>query len=112
MAYARFGENSDVYVYKHISGYIECCNCVLTGRYHTTKELKEIKSSYKELPHQDLISKLDFNNICFLKTDRQSITFKTIDDVLNHLYQHEKAGHKVEKYTIKRLKEENKKDKK
>jgi hypothetical protein len=28
MSYARFGwEDSDVYVYEHVGGYIECCGC-------------------------------------------------------------------------------------
>ncbi len=30
MSYARFGwDNSDVYIYEHVGGFIECCGCVL-----------------------------------------------------------------------------------
>lgn len=29
MSYARFGENSDVYVYAHYAGYVQCCGCLL-----------------------------------------------------------------------------------
>lgn len=30
MSYARFGwEGSDVYIYEHVSGFIECCGCSL-----------------------------------------------------------------------------------
>lgn len=27
MAYSRFGENSDVYIYHAVGGYISCCLC-------------------------------------------------------------------------------------
>lgn len=31
MSYARFGwDNSDVYVFEHVSGFIQCCGCHLT----------------------------------------------------------------------------------
>lgn len=30
MSYARFGwDNSDVYVFEHVAGYIQCCGCIL-----------------------------------------------------------------------------------
>ncbi len=29
MSYARWGGNSDVYVYAHYQGHVECCGCVL-----------------------------------------------------------------------------------
>jgi hypothetical protein len=31
MSYARFSSESDVYVYEHFAGFIECCGCRLTG---------------------------------------------------------------------------------
>lgn len=27
MSYCRFGRNSDVYMYEHVDGFIECCAC-------------------------------------------------------------------------------------
>lgn len=27
MSYARFSDDSDVYVYHHVAGFIECCGC-------------------------------------------------------------------------------------
>lgn len=30
MSYARFSATSDVYVYEHVGGFIECCGCGLT----------------------------------------------------------------------------------
>lgn len=31
MSYARWGEGSDVYVYAHVDGFVECCGCALEG---------------------------------------------------------------------------------
>lgn len=31
MSYARMSDDSDVYVYKHYAGFIECCGCRLTA---------------------------------------------------------------------------------
>ena len=33
MSYARWGEDSDVYMYHHVNGFIECCGCDLEGGY-------------------------------------------------------------------------------
>lgn len=30
MSYARFGANSDVYLYSHAGGFVDCCGCKLT----------------------------------------------------------------------------------
>lgn len=29
MSYARFGPDSDIYVYLHVDGYLHCCACLL-----------------------------------------------------------------------------------
>ena len=29
MSYVRFGKDSDVYVYHHYQGFLECCGCIL-----------------------------------------------------------------------------------
>lgn len=29
MSYARFSDNSDVYVFLHCNGWLECCGCLL-----------------------------------------------------------------------------------
>lgn len=41
MSYARFGPNSDVYVYSDVSGYIACCGCLLGDRedFHSIPEI-------------------------------------------------------------------------
>lgn len=33
MSYARFGPKSDVYVYAHWRGHVECCGCLLGGEW-------------------------------------------------------------------------------
>lgn len=30
MSYARMGGDSDVYIFEHAGGYIQCCGCILT----------------------------------------------------------------------------------
>lgn len=43
MSYARFGSDSDVYVFKHIDGFLTCCSCLLHKRidpqYYKTKDM-------------------------------------------------------------------------
>lgn len=34
MSYVRFAENSDVYVFDHVGGYLCCCACRLEGSYN------------------------------------------------------------------------------
>ena len=31
MSYCRMYEDSDVYIYRHINGYIKCCSCKFEG---------------------------------------------------------------------------------
>lgn len=33
MSYCRLDEDSDVYMYSHIGGFIECCVCKISNRY-------------------------------------------------------------------------------
>lgn len=33
MSYARFGATSDVYVYAHYAGFVECCGCKLSDEW-------------------------------------------------------------------------------
>lgn len=41
MSYARFGKNSDVYVYDDVNGYIACCGCILGDKwdFHSVPEI-------------------------------------------------------------------------
>ena len=39
MSYARFGEASNVYVYAHVGGFIECCACSISDEWsHHSRE--------------------------------------------------------------------------
>lgn len=41
MSYARFGATSDVYVYAHVGGFVECCGCKLgdNWEHHSAAEI-------------------------------------------------------------------------
>lgn len=42
MSYARFGaDDSDVYVYEHVSGWLECCGCRLIGDCFRTDDVRD-----------------------------------------------------------------------
>jgi len=38
MAFARFGDDSNVYVYYHVGGFFDCCGCWMPGSQFKTKE--------------------------------------------------------------------------
>lgn len=73
MSYCRFNDNSDVYMYHHCAGVIECCSCILT----------------EKETHYHSILKQDFSY-------HTNETFKTREEALIHLLQHKLAGHDVE----------------
>lgn len=54
MSYARWGEESDVYIFEHVAGYIQCCGCQMTKT--SDKELfgfANLKTARKALEHLD-----------------------------------------------------------
>lgn len=54
MSYARFGENSDVYVYSHVGGFIECCGCILGDKwdFHSVAEIVTHLHEHVEAGHK------------------------------------------------------------
>jgi hypothetical protein len=58
MSYARFGPNSDVYVYADVGGYLNCCGCILSNNrtapsaFDTTAEMLEHLEQHKAAGHQ------------------------------------------------------------
>lgn len=66
MSFERFS-SSDVYIYEHVSGYIECCGCWLDGGLGI--DIEEDASWFVQL--------------------------KTPREALAHLDRHEKAGHDI-----------------
>lgn len=69
MSYARWGsEGSDVYVYQHVGGGIECCGCLL-------------------MPMDGLSQWGAFTRLSFRA--------QTAGEMYAHLGQHRDAGHKV-----------------
>lgn len=47
MSFARFSETSDVYIFSHYLGYIECCGCALVGTFEADS-LEEILDHISE----------------------------------------------------------------
>lgn len=58
MSYARWGNNSSVYVYAHCGGGIECCGCWLETkpytslRFYTSGEMIEHLNKHKSVGHK------------------------------------------------------------
>jgi hypothetical protein len=56
MSYARFAEDSDVYVFLSIGGHLECCSCRLKGKgqcasFKTTDEMLSHLREHREAGH-------------------------------------------------------------
>ena len=108
MSYCRFSDNSDVYVFHHVGGYYQCCSCLLA---------EKMKSIFTVgLEKDDIRCKLFGENIqpcgechgagcdaCMLPSNTN---LNTKEEMIVYLLEHQKAGHKVPKYAIDRLKEE------
>lgn len=91
MAYCRFSEDSDVYMYWHVAGAIECCACKYTPVYEEGKgpvinvyEGKEIRAVWKE----------------------EFPEFETFDDAIAHLEKHRADGHLVPDRAFERLRKD------
>ena len=58
MSFVRFSEHSDLYIYSHYLGYIECCGCSLYGTYeaHSLEDLilhvKEHRAAGHKVPKE------------------------------------------------------------
>lgn len=91
MSFARFGFDSDVYVFggtREQNNYIECCGCVLYSDLRKA-ETEEEKSKVADISLGDLQGvdmEWDWGPI-------QSFTSKKA--ILSHLQEHIDAGHKV-----------------
>ena len=73
MSYARFDDYSDVYMYHHYMGFIECCGCWISD---------EIPEGYEDVPASRL------------ETPRRAI---------RHLMEHISRGYKVSEITFERI---------
>jgi hypothetical protein len=76
MSYARFDDYSDVYMYHHYMGFIECCGCWISD---------EIPEGYEDVP------------ACRLETPRRAI---------RHLMEHISRGYKVSDMVFDRIYDE------
>ena len=73
MSYARFSDDSDVYMYHHYMGFIECCGCWISD---------EIPDEYGEIP---------------------SPRFETPRRAIMHLDEHISRGYQVPQSTFDRI---------
>jgi len=89
------GQTSDVYMYLHIDGFIECCGCRLypARRYLLTKEAHAF---WKRLGLKSPKYGYDYKCPKFL----------TRSGAMQHLLRHMRAGHKVEWNAYDRLEAE------
>lgn len=55
MSYARFGDHSDVYIYEHVGGFIECCGCLLVE----PENEQEIFGFYHANTAREILSHID-----------------------------------------------------
>lgn len=54
MSYARFGwDGSDVYVYMHVAGHLECCGCILGDEwsFHSTQAMIDHLAEHRAAGH-------------------------------------------------------------
>jgi hypothetical protein len=88
MSYARFGGDSDVYVFAS-RDHLECCGCILQQREWVDKPgYSSLTDGYFKavgniIPH----------------------TFKTNAEMIEHLEKHISVGHQVPEYCLERLRD-------
>ena len=53
MSYARFSETSDVYVFAHVGGFVQCCGCALGDEwdFHSAAEVVAHLREHEEAGH-------------------------------------------------------------
>lgn len=55
MSYCRFSNESDVYMYRHVDGFIRCCSCKLTAKdpaLNTEREALNHLDEHKRFGHR------------------------------------------------------------
>lgn len=107
MAYCRFNDSSDVYMYYDFKGYIQCCFCLLAPREDT------IFTKGKD--NHWLFGKINPCEQCGGSgcSDCQAHTsqkFSTFSAAIEHLYEHRAAGHLVSSKALDRLEEDMKEE--
>lgn len=54
MSYARFGKHSDIYLFAHVGGYVQCCGCWLGDEWnlHSAQEVVQHLEKHVKAGHQ------------------------------------------------------------
>lgn len=85
MSYARFGPGSDVYVFMHAGGFLDCCGCILQER-EWVDDSDAVFGGYLKSVGEKVVSEFD-----------------TTQGMIDHLKLHIDAGHDVPDSVIPRL---------
>lgn len=107
MSYCRFGDDSDLYIYGHVGGWFECCACGLAELQKTifTTGLNEDDPRiglFGEIPPCEKCNG-EGCEICMMPGNAK---FETRTELIDHVKEHIKAGHKVPEYVIEQLEKE------
>ena len=96
MSYCRFS-NSDVFMYPHDAGFIECCACSLAPLEPTSMSGLAAALGMNKEDSPELFEDFEMNG---------TLQFDTRSDALAHLQAHRDAGHKVSELAFERLNKE------
>jgi len=103
MSYARFGDGSDIYVYSHVGGGFECCACTLANLTPTVfTEGCDDHPLFKHIEPCENCHGVGCDH-CMMHGNTR---VNTRSELITHIEDHIKAGHKVPEYVIERLRQE------
>ena len=100
MSYCRFSDG-DVYLFRHVGGYFQCCACSLAPLVNT---LFSAGGSFMGVPVEPC--KACGGGGCSECQMHDNTNMKTAVETLKHLNAHVRAGHRVPRYALKRLRAE------
>lgn len=123
MSYCRSGDESDVYLYHDVGGYINCCGCKLVKqKYHPFNTLRHFCfdviaciDAFFTLVSWGRLNFFILGKRRFMILIKNGPIFSPVEDdphfltrseAIEHLKLHEKKGHKVPKYAYKYLRQE------
>lgn len=100
MSYVRFGEGSDLYVFAHVGGFIQCCACRLAPLVKTvfTEGCKDHPLFGDKLPCEKCGG--EGCDACMMHGNTDT---KTKSEMIEHVKAHISAGHSVPDYVIPNL---------
>lgn len=113
MSYCRTGVDSDVYIFHSVYGELECCGCGIMPKHMSMYEIENnsnIFSIRNNLPgwlikiRAGLIKKKKNKKVAFFISN--NFTTKSRLDMINHINDHVRKGHKIPGMVFRRLRNE------